>query len=562
MIFVFSALNLPHAKVARLRSRTIRLHDSLALVTLSLPIENPFEGSFIHTALGAFLKSLAFVCEWEHSFTFSTERMEYAKREGTSMTRDRIPAKLAGGFRVSRREFLAGCGACALCGPALARGAASAAVASPTADDRPKVGLIFTHISPQEETWPYKGYDYEARKAELTARLRKECPNIEFVPATAQSPDEAKTLLAASPDVDGYLVYVIGIWSGAVEAIAASGRPTILVDDLYAGSGEFLIQYAAARRQGLKVAGVSSSRFEDVVEALKCFECMKKLRSSVILDVIERDPGEQAKAIQEVFGTKVRQTSAVEVNEAFAKVDIAEAKKWAERWMSEGRAVVEPSRQEIEKSAQIYLAMHDLMERHHAQAVTIDCLTLFYGGKLPAYPCLGFFQLNNDGLVGACEADLESTATMLLMTYLTGRPGYISDPVIDTSKNQIIYAHCVAPSKVFGPSGPANPYDIRSHAEDRKGAAVRSLMPLGEMTTTLKFNPARREVVVHQAKTVENIDEDKACRTKLAAEAKDIDKLMTEWDRWGWHRVTFYGDLKRPVENVSVLLGFKVTWEG
>jgi hypothetical protein len=37
---------------------------------------------------------------------------------------------------------------------------------------------------------------------------------------------------------------------------------------------------------------------------------------------------------------------------------------------------------------------------------------------------------------------------------------------------------------------------------------------------------------------------------------------MSEWDRWGWHRVTFYGDLKRPVENVSALLGFKVIWEG
>ena len=40
--------------------------------------------------------------------------------------------------------------------------------------------------------------------------------------------------------------------------------------------------------------------------------------------------------------------------------------------------------------------------------------------------------------------------------YADGQPGYISDPVIDTSKNQIIYAHCVAPSKVFGPSKTAN----------------------------------------------------------------------------------------------------------
>ena len=202
------------------------------------------------------------------------------------------------------------------------------------------------------------------------------------------------------------------------------------------------------------------------------------------------------------------------------------------------------------------------MKQYRAQATTMDCLGLYYAGKSPAYPCLGFFQLNNDGLVGACEADLESTITMLLMTYLTGRPGYISDPVIDTATNRIIYAHCVAPNKVFGPAGPGNPYDIRSHSEDRNGAAVRSLLPLGEMTTTMRLNPLKKEVIFHQGKAVDNIDDDKACRTKLAVAVNDTSKLMREWDRWGWHRVTFYGDLKAPVERISNLLGFELIAEG
>ena len=476
--------------------------------------------------------------------------------------------KSANPLEVSRREFLSGCAACAasaVCVPGLAvalasAGGAQAAVAAGA--EKTKIRLVFSHISPQKETWPYKGYDYEARKKELTARLGQACPHVEFLPATVQSADEAKKLLATDPSVDGYLVYLVGIWTGAVEVFANSGRPTLLVDDAYAGSGEFLIQYAAARRKGLKVAGVSSSRFEDVVDGVKCFECLKKMRTSVILDVIDRAPGDEARAIERVFGTKVRQTGAEEVNEAYRRADRPQAQQYAGRWIQDARAVVEPSRQEIDKSAVMYIAMRDLLRQHKAQAITVDCLTLFYGGKLAAYPCLGFFQLNNDGWVGACEADLQSTLTMLLMTYLTGRPGYISDPVIDTSKNQIIYAHCVAPSKVYGPDGASNPYDIRSHSEDRKGAAVRSLLPLGEMVTTLKFDPLRREVVIHQAKTVENIDEDKACRTKLAADVKDIDKLLGEWDRWGWHRVTFYGDLKRPVENLAALAGFKVVWEG
>ena len=206
--------------------------------------------------------------------------------------------------------------------------------------------------------------------------------------------------------------------------------------------------------------------------------------------------------------------------------------------------------------------MQEMLEKYRAQAIAVDCLSLFYGGKVKAYPCLGFVQLNDHGLVGACEGDIESTTTMLAMAYLAGIPGMISDPVIDTAKNQIIYAHCVAPTKVFGPEGSQNPYHIRSHSEDRKGAAVRSLLPLGELTTTIKFSLKKKALVMHQGMTVENVDEDKACRTKLAAEViGDVEKLLTTWDEWGWHRVTFYGDLKKPVENLCTLMGVEVVHE-
>ncbi len=87
-------------------------------------------------------------------------------------------------------------------------------------------------------------------------------------------------------------------------------------------------------------------------------------------------------------------------------------------------------------------------------------------------------------------------------------------------------------------------------------------MPLGRLTTTLELDPARKQILYHQAKTVANIDEDKACRTKLAADVKgDIHKLMSFWDQWGWHRVTFFGDLKEPVCALADALGFKAIEE-
>lgn len=504
---------------------------------------------------------------------------------------------------LSRRRFLAECAGCAAGVGGLAALASRSEAAQRGA--KAKVRLVFTHIPSDRPIWPNIGYDFDRRKKELTDALRNGCPNVEFLPVTVQNSGEAKTLLEADGEVDGYLVYMVGLWTRAPQVIGASARPTMFVDDLYGGSGEFLIANAAARRAGHKVVGVSSSRIDDVIQVARCFhvlkqpgktvddflaaadaarrktfaapgdlscredqvkavdvaECLKKLRQSKIL-VIGRNPGGMGKAIEDVFGTKVIPIEFKEIGEAYDKADRDKAAQFADRWIAAAQKVIEPTRDVIVDSGAMYCAMRELLDRHAAQAIAINCLGGFYGGFIKAYPCLGFAQLNNDGLVGACEADLRSTIAMLTMGYLVGRPGYISDPVIDTSKNQIIYAHCVAMTKVFGPEGPSNPYHIRNHSEDRKGAALRSLMPLGYMTSTLAFNPGTKQSVFHQGKSAENIDNDMACRTKLAVEvAGDVDKLMNEWDQWGWHRVTFYGDLKPQVQEISQALGLEMIVE-
>jgi hypothetical protein len=82
------------------------------------------------------------------------------------------------------------------------------------------------------------------------------------------------------------------------------------------------------------------------------------------------------------------------------------------------------------------------------------------------------------------------------------------------------------------------------------------------MTTTLEIIKDSKEILFHQAVAVENDPDDRACRTKLCAEPLgDIEKLFTMWDKWGWHRVTFYGDLKEQVLSLAGASGWKVIEE-
>jgi len=47
----------------------------------------------------------------------------------------------------------------------------------------------------------------------------------------------------------------------------------------------------------------------------------------------------------------------------------------------------------------MYLGMKEVLKNYGANAITINCLGGFYGGHIHAYPCLGFHELANEGLV-------------------------------------------------------------------------------------------------------------------------------------------------------------------
>lgn len=399
---------------------------------------------------------------------------------------------------INRRRFIGTCSACAA-GILLAPGLSAQSFLYPSSGPKlpsrkAKVRIIYAYPDPAYPIWPNINYDFDGHIKEIQQILTSRCPDIDMVSCSTMlgTVEEGKRILALDEDIDGYVVYLAGcLWGDLTETIAGSGKPTIIADNLYAGSGEFLTSYAAAKRMDYPVLAVSSSNPQDLADAVNCFGCLGKLKDSTILVV----GGDVYGSIEQTFGTRVVQVPFDEINGIYKNIKAKDAEATADKWINESEKVIEPPREEIIKSATIYLAMVELLEKHNAQAITVNCLGGVYSGEMvEAYPCLGFMQLDNDGLVGACEADLRSAITKLMMVYLTGRPGYISDPVIDTSKNQIIYAHCVAPNKMFGPDGPSNPYHIRNHSEDRKGACNRSILPLGEMTTTIMMDPEKRKL--------------------------------------------------------------------
>lgn len=508
------------------------------------------------------------------------------------------------GCPMNRRRFLAECAAGAGAAGVLAAPGWLRA-AEPGSKVRLRIVYALHAVQQPGPDWPNKGFDFGPVMERINSELARRCPGFEFVSSLASGEAPAQKILEEDQAgaIDGYLVYQMNAWNRVVQTLATSGKPVLYADFQFGGSGGFLVYTAAfLRNKAPNVGFVASSRLEDLVQAVKGFElvkkggsvadfvaattrlrlaqtpkpgdltckpdkvdalsaeeCLRRLKESKILAVRSQEPAPPTT----IMGITVVYVPFSELNEAWQAADKDESRAVADGWQKTAARIEGVSRETLETSAAMYLAEKALLKKHDAKGITINCLGGFYGGHIHAYPCLGFHQLNSDGQVGGCECDVRSATTMLAITTLTqGRPGYISDPVIDTAKRQIIYAHCLASNRVFGPKGPANPFEILTHSEDRQGASVRSILPVGYLTTSLECDQGRKEILLHQGKAVGNDPDDRACRTKLCVEpVGDLEKLFTMWDQWGWHRVTFYGDLKEPIRAFADALGWKVVEE-
>ncbi|HQO34585.1 MAG TPA: hypothetical protein PLG59_07985, partial [bacterium] len=260
----------------------------------------------------------------------------------------------------------------------------------------------------------------------------------------------------------------------------------------------------------------------------------------------EIDPA-YAESIQSKFGTVIKTIYLDDLKACHDKVDEAEAKEDAERWKREAEKMIEPTDQQLLGASKMYLAMRDLLAQEGADAITINCLGMGLTAKGYEYPCLGFSRLSSMGLGGVCEADIKSTITHLIFMYLTGKPGFISDPVIDLSNNTIIHAHCVSPIMMDGIDGEQCRYDIRCHHEDGASVSLQVRMRKGQPMTLARL--INNDIMLYSTGTIiDSPDSDRGCKTKIVTQVKNAQKILSNYS-CGLHRVIFYGnhypDLRR-----------------
>ncbi len=432
---------------------------------------------------------------------------------------------------------------------------------------RSRVKVARIYMGTPEGLWPKPNLDFNAEIAAYRAefhQLQDEVADIDFVTdKLVTSPQQVRDIQSQLQGADGILAIHLNIGIMPIlNEVLTLNRPTMVFALPY--SGHEWAEFGALRNQpaGAHLECMLTSDYRQLAVALRPFRAIHHLREAKILNLTTDWKAEYVDAIKNRFGTEIKPIDLERVRAAYNAVSEREAQDEAARWIAQAEAVVEPTRDQITNACRLALAFEKVLDEADATVMTVDCYGTMWDRtiKLPAYPCLGFVRLNNLGLGGICESDLESAITHILFQGLCGRPGFISDPTMDESQNSILLAHCLGTTRMAGPQQPAEPYKLRTVMERQEGVVPQVRMRVGQRVTQARL--IGTDLLLYFTGKISDAPEsDRGCRTKIAVQLDgNAERLWKNWSH-GLHRVTCYGDLSKDLARFARFSGIKLVNE-
>ena len=305
--------------------------------------------------------------------------------------------------------------------------------------------------------------------------------------------------------------------------------------------------------------------YEDINSRLNILNAKKKIEKTKIL-ILNADYAHWEKflcrvsggleAIKKKFGIEVEYVKSDEVIKRWTDIGEKNAKIVAEEWLRRAEKIMEPKENDLVAVARLYLVMKDILKEKNAKAITMG-----YGDDPLPVPCVAYTTLRDEGIPAACEADIISLLSMIILHHLTDKPSFMGNTFIDPTDNTIIITHCVCPRKMAGYSAPSVPYTLRNYHNYKFRGSLTAFVKMkpGQEVTVCRLSGDLKNMLVTKGKLVDCKNSDDCedingyCRMivkiKIDKPAEFIHKTS------GNHHVMVYGDYREELRKLNELLG-------
>lgn len=405
--------------------------------------------------------------------------------------------------------------------------------------------------------------------------LETKLGDVKFVGGESIPPADAEQVAARAAAADGVLLIWLSGHGGDYETLEKLSfgieKPAVSFFQPFSGHG-WMWHQQWQNRKVILLSTTGRGELEESIRLLRVPALMKQTRILAVNGPRGTKAACSPEEVKRKLGADLVTIKNEQILEIAKSIDPKAAEAEAENyWLKPAVGVLEPSRQEIIDSARYYLAVKKLMIAERAQAI---CSTACMGEPRA---CLTFSKLNDLGLVGACEGDVDSTLTMLLFSYAFRTPGFITDPVVNEAKNALVQFHCTSFTQL--PDGSRMPFVLRNQTDTGGGVALQVQWQVGEPVTMAKLVNLDTMLVV-PGKVMETGTSPLACRTQFTQSVRDARHLFLRWGGGAivppgspgdlskyagampmLHRAVFYGDHTRGVKRLGQLMGYRVIEE-
>ena len=354
-----------------------------------------------------------------------------------------------------------------------------------------------------------------------------------------------QSMILAAAEKSAYTVLLAGYVEGCFPPectagmLACNAAPTVM--DCW----------AVLRRSGRTLLAVNQAELE---RGVRVAEACRSLREAKLLMIGAPEPwvisvSRDWKRYTELLGVTVEQVEQRALEECYRRVSDREAEEFLAPIRQGASEIREPTPSDLLEAGRMGRALERLLEEHGADGAAVACFSLLSTGTTT---CLGVSAVNDSAdQVAACEGDLDSACTMLLMKRLASTKPWMANPSLQKD-GTVSFSHCTAPLCV---KGAPCPYLLRSHHESGIGVSPQVELPMDGVVTACRFSSATGQMTVQLATPVEGPREP-TCRTQLRVRWNDPEGYLRT--SLGCHQVFAFEDLSAPLRQAAALLGLEV----
>lgn len=403
-------------------------------------------------------------------------------------------------------------------------------------------------------TWPGNQFAPEQQQAKFLAQLRRLTTELDLALALEDKPlytDAGISAFLASLESnkpDALLLF--NFWN----SFSAKLRPLL---DAWKGPAILYHPVGANHqappeyfRTAPRLQYIHSIENWDALErGLRAVHAMTRMAQSRLLRVASQFKQETDSA-EPFFGVAIRGVPADEFNRLFDQTRLSrEMERLARSVRARARHVTDLNETAFRDAVRSHAAVQEIMRRHAADAITIECLMLKH-----RKPCLSFALNNGSLLPCGCENDLNASLTLMLGANCFGRGGFQHNPEFDTEQNLYFGAHCTCTPRLHGPQEKEAPYHLRPFFHQLpKSLALDVQWPAGETVTLCKYHGAKKTLDAWRGRVVSSpaCPPTGGCATRVLVSIPDVKDVCTVYP--GPHPVLYCGDFAAHLKTFARL---------